>query len=189
MVRNTKRAILDTFASLLNERPMDKITVTDIVETCGVNRNTFYYYFQDIYALLDELCRTEMQTALDGLDAPSSWKDAFFEFSQYAMAHKPAIYHVYNSVDHTALEKYLFNTILRRMRAFVKREAEGLDCREADVETLAVFYAAATSGILLQWLNNGMQSPPEPFITEAGRLLDGNIRYALEKAAQSTQKT
>ena len=43
MSQFTKRAIMETFIKLLGEHPLDKITVKDIVEECGVNRNTFYY--------------------------------------------------------------------------------------------------------------------------------------------------
>ena len=51
----TKRAIKSTFLELLNQKTLDKITVKDIVETCGINRNTFYYYYADIYDLLEQL--------------------------------------------------------------------------------------------------------------------------------------
>lgn len=44
----TKEIIAKTFTELLDEKPMSKITVKDIVERCGVNRNTFYYHFKDI---------------------------------------------------------------------------------------------------------------------------------------------
>ena len=44
----TKEIIARTFTELLDEKPMSKITVKDIVEHCGVNRNTFYYHFRDI---------------------------------------------------------------------------------------------------------------------------------------------
>lgn len=48
MANFTKRAIRDSFVKLLNERPLSQITVKDIVDDCGVNRNTFYYHFRDI---------------------------------------------------------------------------------------------------------------------------------------------
>ena len=41
----TKEIIARTFTELLEEKSMAKITVKDIVERCGVNRNTFYYHF------------------------------------------------------------------------------------------------------------------------------------------------
>ena len=57
MARFTKKAIRDSFVKLLNERPLSQITVRDIVEDCGVNRNTFYYYFQDIPQLLETIIK------------------------------------------------------------------------------------------------------------------------------------
>ena len=48
----TEKAIMDTFLLLLNQNPLDKITVKDIVSACGISRNTFYYHYQDIYDLL-----------------------------------------------------------------------------------------------------------------------------------------
>ena len=55
----TKMAIKATFIKLLNEKPLSQITVKDIVETCGVNRNSFYYHFQDIPALIEEIVTEE----------------------------------------------------------------------------------------------------------------------------------
>ena len=43
----TKNAIVEAFWQLLDEKPFNKITVKNIVELCGVNRNTFYYHFSD----------------------------------------------------------------------------------------------------------------------------------------------
>ena len=48
MPNHTKRAIKETFISLLNDRPLNRITVKDIVETCGINRNSFYYHYEDL---------------------------------------------------------------------------------------------------------------------------------------------
>ena len=53
MAANTKQALEDGFKRLLSQRSMYNITVKDIVEECGVNRQTFYYHFHDIYALLE----------------------------------------------------------------------------------------------------------------------------------------
>ena len=55
----TKRAIRASFLKLLNERPLNKITVKDIVEDCGINRNSFYYHYTDIPALAEEIVKDE----------------------------------------------------------------------------------------------------------------------------------
>ena len=55
----TEKAIVDAFVSLLNEHPLDKITVKNIIDKCGVNRSTFYYYFEDIYDLINKIFEYE----------------------------------------------------------------------------------------------------------------------------------
>ena len=55
----TKRAIQESFKKLLSNQPLDKITVKNITDDCGVNRNTFYYHYSDIYQLLEEIFLTD----------------------------------------------------------------------------------------------------------------------------------
>ena len=53
MSQMTKRALAASLKKLLADRPLDKVTVTDIAEDCGVGRQTFYYHFEDIYGLVE----------------------------------------------------------------------------------------------------------------------------------------
>ena len=53
MSQVTKRALAASLIKLLSQKPLDKVTVKDIIEDCGVNRQTFYYHFKDIYDLVD----------------------------------------------------------------------------------------------------------------------------------------
>ena len=53
MSQMTKRALVASLKDLLAEKPLDKITVTDLTEHCGVNRMTFYVHFKDIYDLVE----------------------------------------------------------------------------------------------------------------------------------------
>ena len=51
----TKREIKNTFLEMLEEMPLNQITVKALVEKCGINRNSFYYHYQDIPALIEEI--------------------------------------------------------------------------------------------------------------------------------------
>ena len=55
MSQFTKKAIIDSFIELSKTYPIEKITVTMISKHCGINRNTFYYYYQDVYSLMEEI--------------------------------------------------------------------------------------------------------------------------------------
>lgn len=56
----TKQAIRNSFIKLLNERPVSQITVKDIVEDCGINRNSFYYHYQDLPSMIQEIILDEL---------------------------------------------------------------------------------------------------------------------------------
>ena len=60
----TKTAIKAAFIRLLNERPLNKISVKSIVDICNISRNTFYYNYQDIYAVIEELFEMELAAML-----------------------------------------------------------------------------------------------------------------------------
>ena len=77
MAQFTKAAIVSSFIELLNERPFDKISVVDIAEKCGINRNTFYYYYADVYALVDEIFQTETRKMVELNLSCGSWQEVF----------------------------------------------------------------------------------------------------------------
>lgn len=64
MAKFTKKAIMDCFLNMLKRKNIDRVTVTDICEECGINRNTFYYYFSDIYDVLDSVLIEETERIL-----------------------------------------------------------------------------------------------------------------------------
>ena len=64
MANFTQKAIKETFIALLEEHPLSDITVKNIVETCGINRNSFYYHYQDIPALIEEIVKEQAETII-----------------------------------------------------------------------------------------------------------------------------
>lgn len=184
MPQFTKQAIVRSFIELLNERPLDKITVIDIADRCGINRNTFYYYFQDIYALVDEMFRTESERIINEHRVYKTWQEGFMEAVSFALENKTAIYHIYNSVNRDRLEEYLFDVAITTMTEFISDQAEGLDVADEDIRDLSIFYTAALEGLVMGWLRNGMKEDPESYIKNMGRLLDGNIRVSLENVSK-----
>ena len=99
MASFTEKAIMDSFIKLLNAKPLDKITVKDIVEDCGINRNTFYYHFDDIPTLVTRILEDETNRALSLHGDVHSWEEGFIAAAQFALSNKRLIYHIYNSVS------------------------------------------------------------------------------------------
>lgn len=65
MSQVTKRALEASLKNLLLKKPLNKITINDITEDCGINRMTFYYHFQDIYDLVEWACLEDAKKALE----------------------------------------------------------------------------------------------------------------------------
>lgn len=179
----TKKAIMASFVNLISKTPLDKITVKDIVEDCGVNRNTFYYYFQDIYALVEELFRDETGKSVAAEYTYDSWAEGFLRSARFAAENKKAVYHIYNSSSRGSLEAYLYEVTGTFMEQYVKREAEGLDVTDDDRTFIVNFYKHALAGLIVEWLKGGMEGDPENITKKLQIFFASSIRAALEKAS------
>lgn len=184
MSQLTKKAIVETFIKLLNERPLDKIKVKDIVEECGINRNTFYYHFQDIPSMIEEIMRDEVNRVLAEQKASATWEEGFIYGADFALKNKRAIYHIYNSVSRDVLERYLNAIAEDVMTRFVEQMAGDLSPKEEDKKLITHFYKAALVGMILDWMEAGMKYDTEKMIRRLGYLLEGNIYASLERSSK-----
>lgn len=181
----TRSAIEKSFLDLLESRPFDKISIRDIAERSNISRNTFYYYFQDIYDLVESIFREEAERIASGVENYETWQTAFLGATEFARSHRRAVFHIYNSNNRGLLERYFHNAVLSAMTAHVRKEAVGLSVSEQNILALSRFYAAALLGLSADWFNNSMKGDPYAFLNDLGPLLYGNIRASLEHVSQS----
>lgn len=182
----TKKIILEAFIKMLNERPLNKITVTAIVTECEINRNTFYYYYADIYAVLAEIFQTELQTVIDEYNDTLSWEESFIVATKFALENKTAIYHVYNSMQREELENYIYNISGNVMSRYVEKISESILASLEDKKLIASFYQCALTEMVLRWISTGMKEEPESIIRRIGQLFDGSIELSLKRSASLT---
>lgn len=180
----TKQSIRASLMRLLNERPLDKITVKDIVEDCGINRNTFYYHFHDIYELLEDIFEWEAQKVFQQSEEKISWQEGLIQATRFAMENKRGIYHIYNSVNRDQLERYLFRVTKDMVEKVVRQEAKGLTVRDRDISYISTFYKHAVVGMVLEWLQRDMKDNAEEVIARMGEIFDGTLHYTLEKISK-----
>lgn len=183
MAQFTKKAIEQSFIKLLNERPLDKITIKDIVEDCGVNRNTFYYHFQDIPSLLVQILNGEAESVIQEYKDIDSWEDGFIRAAQFALQNKRLVYHIYNSVSREEVERYLKDIARGVMQQYVHKVTIDMDVAEEDKRLIVDFYRSALVGLIVDWLNAGMKYDPVEYIKRLGQMLDGNIEMSLARVA------
>ena len=179
MSQTTKKALAASFKKLLAERPLDSITVVDIVEDCEVNRQTFYYHFRDIYDLIDWIYTSEAAKALDGKKTYDSWQQGFLQIFRYVLDNRGFVLGTYHSSSLPHLEQYLYNETYSLLKGVVDEKAEGMRVREDDREFIANFYKFAFVGLMLDWIGKGMMERPEDIIEHLTTLIQGDIAIAL----------
>ena len=105
MAQRTKNAIRQSFMELLAERPFDKITIGDIAQRSEITRNAFYYYYQDIYALVEDIFALELERFAQQAASYASWQDAFRVAITFALDNRRAVLHIYQSSSRETLER------------------------------------------------------------------------------------
>ena len=68
----SKKLINEALADLLTEKPLDKITVTDVVSRADINRGTFYAHYKDIPDVVDHLIQQTFSTIRDAMIAQAA---------------------------------------------------------------------------------------------------------------------
>ena len=179
----TKKIIQEEFIKILNERPLNKITVKDIASACDINRNTFYYYYTDIYAILSEIFQTELQIVIDEYNDTLSWEESFIVATKFSLQNKTAIYHVYNSMQKEELEDYLFNVSGNIMSRYVEKVSDGISASSGDKKLISSFYQFALTEMVLRWIASGMKEDPDTIVRRIGQLFDGHIALSLKRSA------
>lgn len=177
----TQKAIVNTFLEMLNEMPFDRITVKDIVERCGINRNTFYYHYQDVYDLLTKILEAELQRAVENSRNYDTWEMGIIDALSFAIRNKKAVYHIYNSVNRDKLLVY-FRGIIRDITAkFIRREAGTDDIPEDDLLLLGRILDEAVMGIFEIWMEEGMTEEIENKVARVEYLFKGMTKSIVEK--------
>ena len=124
----TKKAIKNSFLKLLNDRPLNQVTVKAIVEDCGINRNTFYYHFTDIPSLATEIITERADQII----------------RQYANPDSP------EACLNAAVQ---FMTV----EAYAAAAYGDLPLSKEDREILIRFWQCECYGQIVEWLSNDMK--------------------------------
>lgn len=169
MANFTQKAIKASFLKLLNERPLNKITVRDIVEDCGINRNSFYYHFQDIPALLEEMVVEQTSAIIESYPSITSLEECFRAAFDYALQNQKAIFHIYNSVNRDVFERELLKLCGGVVNTYIQTAFSDSPMNAKDAAVLARFIKCELFGIIIEWMNSGME---EAAIEDLSRVIE-----------------
>ncbi|GLC31640.1 TetR/AcrR family transcriptional regulator [Clostridium omnivorum] len=181
MAQTTKKALAASLKKLIAGKPLDKITVIDIVEDCEVNRQTFYYHFKDIYDLVEWIYSSEATKALGNKKTYDTWQQGFVQVFQYILDNKALVTNTYHSANREHLQGFLSNECYILLMGVIEEKAAGLSVREDDKAFICNFYKYGFVGLIEQWIRTGMREDPSAIVERLSILIQGDIEQALKK--------
>ena len=175
MTNATKAALEASLKKLLLKKPLDKITINDLTTDCGISRMAFYYHFKDIYDLVEWSCLEDATQALQGKKTYETWQEGLQQIFEAVLENKPFIMNVYHSVSREQIETYLFHLTHDLLYGVVQEKAKGTGISEADQSFIADFYKYSFTGVMLDWIKDGMKVDYHMIAEKMHRTMEGNV--------------
>ena len=184
MPNTTKYALEDALKKLLLQKPIDKITINDLTEKCGISRMTFYYHFKDIYDLVEWVCVEDGKRALQDKKTYDTWQEGIGQIFEAVLENRPFIMNVYHSVSRNKIENYLYKLTYQLIADVVEEKCTGMELAQEDKRFIAEFYKYGFVGTMLDWIDRGMKDDYKVIVKRMGITLYGNIANSIHNFEQ-----
>lgn len=141
MSQITKYALENSLKNLLLQKPLDKITISDITDDCGISRMTFYYHFKDICDLVEWSCFEGARKVLRENKTYETWQQGYLQIFEEVKKNKPFIMNVYKCVHREQVEKYLQPLVNNLVLNVINEEAQNTNVTEDDKLFISQIYS------------------------------------------------
>lgn len=188
MATSTKSLLAAALKKMMEVKPIDKITVKDLVELCSVNRQTFYYHFDDVYDLLEWVFEEDANRVLPKEVVYDNWQQDVIMWFRYLKDNSAFALNIYNSNNRLYMLRYIKERLQACIRSFADIVSEGMNIDKMDYEFVIEFYANGVVGIISQWLDMGMQVPKEVTKERCLKMLDNSVENMLARYENKPSK-
>lgn len=150
----TKQTLAAALKEKMSRKSFTKITVSELIEACNINRKTFYYHFEDIYALLKWTFEQEAVEVLKKFDLLVNAEDAINFVLDYITENKYFINCAYDSVGYSEIKRFLYTDIIEIFTKTIENGAKqlGIKADENFMKFLSSFYSEALVGMVISTL-------------------------------------
>jgi len=179
MTEMTKLILSKSLKKLLSKKPLNKITVKDIVSDCKLTRQTFYYHFQDIFELLDWTYKNELGHILHTANN-SSWDIVIKGILNYIKENKSMFAYTIQSVGREHFEQAVYPNLYEFSKNKIYKASLELEIPTDKIHFLANLQTITLLSVIIQWANNGMKEN----IDEIVQMLDMTLNSAMSNILQ-----
>ena len=151
MAVNAKSMIADAFIKLSGEKNIDKITVKDIVDECGISRQSFYYHFQDILEVIEWSAEQAFQKLLARSMETDNAEAVFQDFIAAADEASAMLRKLLNSQKREQVERLMVRSVRAYLQELIRRKGPIADIPYEDAEAALSFCTYGIVGLLLEY--------------------------------------
>ena len=183
---NTKKTLAASLKRFMEKKPLSKITVSEIIADCGVNRKTFYYHFADIYALLKWMLEEEAVNVVKQFDLLVDYREAILFVLDYVKKNQHLLCCAYDSMGRDEMKRFFYSDFIGITRGIVHDTEQrlGLRVEEQFKEFLAHFYTEAIAGMLIDEFTDREGHDPEKAVRYFSLILKNSLPSVLAGAAR-----
>lgn len=180
----TKTALSNALKKRMETKPFSKITVSDIIADCGLNRKTFYYHFEDMRDLLRWTLRHEAINVVESFDFATDNKEAILFVVDYLEQNQHMLNCVYDAVGSGELRMFLYEDFKKIARKIITTAENQLEKRisEEYKDLLASFYTDGIVGIIIEWLNGKFKLEKSSAVRYVTDIFKGSLTGLIEHA-------
>ena len=176
---------MNALAELLQAKRLDDITVTELVEKCGISRQAFYYHFSDLYGVVDY----GVQQLLDqlGVGRPEEWRASLERTLTLLRENRTLVLNVYRAYERSYVEHDLRRWAMPLVEARTRLAAQKYRVTEDQVIFMSELLTQGLASIVLSWVEQGMPSSVIERMDDFDILVGGCLDYTLERLAQKNK--
>ena len=180
MSQRTRTAIMEAFTRQIEQKPLDRITVKDIVEDCDITRNTFYYHFGDIYGLAQEVLAERLRQISMEFAPNEDWEELLLLLARQMTQHTRSIRHLFRSTKSDEIRRFMAEIFSILLNHLFDHLAEGRRVSAEDRRLIIDFYRFAITGVAERWLKERDRQNPEELAHRLSLLLQSGMRQAIQ---------
>ena len=181
----TKNAIANGFKQLMEKKPFDKITISDITNICGLNRQTFYYHFQDKYDLLNWIFYNEAITPFNHELSFDNWSSRLLDMLTTINTNSKFYMNAMRTSYSSEFKDYMHKVSTKVFVEVIENIAGEKGIAESDKIFIAEFFSYGIIGCVVAWVNNGMKEQPEIIVSHIENLVNDCKRLAISRYMNS----
>lgn len=179
----TKWMLTESLKKLMLQKPLNKISIREITDGCGVNRQTFYYHFEDIYDQVRWMYRQEALRLLDLREGVLIWQDALLQLFLYLQDNRELCLCTLHSLGHEHLRRFFQSDIYDIIHHVIDRMSDQAQAGAAEKDLLTHFYVSALTGMAESWLLGELSYTPEEMVAFADQLIQDHHTGAMARFA------